>query len=73
MKLVFYDDFKLGAMKGDTVVDLTDAVSGINHTSPQDLLNQLIGNFSQHRSRLQQAVDLNNGEARQVAGLFLFK
>ena len=56
MKLVFYDDFKLGAMKGDTVVDLTDAVSGITHTSPQDLLNQLIENFSQHRSRLQPGI-----------------
>jgi 2-keto-4-pentenoate hydratase/2-oxohepta-3-ene-1,7-dioic acid hydratase in catechol pathway len=61
MKLVFYDDFKLGAMKGDSVVDLTDAVSSINHTSPQDLLNQLIENFSQHRSRLQQAVDQGSG------------
>ena len=61
MKLVFYDDFKLGAMKGDTVVDLTDAVSGITHTSPQDLLNQLIENFSQHRSRLQQAIDQGSG------------
>jgi len=61
MKLVFYDDFKLGAMKGDTVVDLTDAVSGITHTSPQDLLNQLIESFSQHRSRLQQAIDQGTG------------
>ena len=61
MKLVFYDDFKLGAMKGDTVVDLTDEVSGITRTSPQDLLNQLIENFSQHRSRLQQAVDQSTG------------
>ena len=61
MKLVFYDDFKLGAMKGDNVVDLTDAVSGIAHSSPQDLLNKLIENFSQHRSGLQQAVDQGTG------------
>jgi 2-keto-4-pentenoate hydratase/2-oxohepta-3-ene-1,7-dioic acid hydratase in catechol pathway len=61
MKLVFYDDFKLGAMKGDSVVDLTGAVSGIDHTSPQDLLNKLIENFSEHRSGLQQAVDQGTG------------
>ncbi len=61
MKLVFYDDFKLGAMKGDMVVDLTNTVSGITHTSPQNLLNQIIENFSEHRSRLQEAVDKGTG------------
>ena len=36
MKLLFYDDFKLGAMSGNTVVDLSDGVSDISHTSPQE-------------------------------------
>ena len=36
MKLVFFDDFKLGIVKDDTVVDVSGAVSGIEHTSPQD-------------------------------------
>ena len=57
MKLVFYDDFKLGAVAGDTVVDLSDAVADIAHTSPQDLLNQLIERFPDYRQRLQQAID----------------
>ena len=57
MKLVFYDDFKLGAVTGDTVVDLSDAVADIAHTSPQDLLNQLIERFPDYRQRLQQAID----------------
>ena len=61
MKLLFYDDFKLGALKGDTVVDLSGAVSGIQHTSPQDLLNRLIENFSQHRSSLEAAIDSGPG------------
>ena len=26
MKLLFFDDFRLGVLKGDTVVDVTDAV-----------------------------------------------
>ena len=31
MKLVFFDDFKLGAVKGDNVVDLSDAANHIPH------------------------------------------
>ena len=57
MKLVFYDDFKLGAVIDDAVVDLSDAVADIVHTSPQDLLNQLIERFPDYRPNLQQAID----------------
>ena len=62
MKLVFFDDFKLGVVKDDTVVDVSGAVSGIEHTSPQDLIGKLIENFSQHRASLQQAADGASGE-----------
>mgnify|MGYP003319884865 FL=1 len=61
MKLVFFDDFKLGVVKGDTVVDMSNAVSGIEHTSPQDLIGKLIENFSQYRASLQEAVDSGSG------------
>jgi len=61
MKLVFYDDFKLGVMNGDTVVDAASAVSGIHHHSPQDLLNQLIENFPQYRSSLEQLARQGTG------------
>ena len=61
MKLVFYDDFKLGVMNGDTVVDAASAVSGIHHHSPQDLLNQLIENFSQYRSNLEELARQGTG------------
>jgi len=62
MKLVFFDDFKLGVVKDDTVVDVSGAVSGIEHTSPQDLIGKLIENFSQHRASLQQAADGASGK-----------
>ena len=61
MKLVFFDDFKLGVVKGDTVVDMSTAVSGIEHTSPQDLIGKLIENFSQYRAVVQEAVDTGSG------------
>ena len=61
MKLAFFDDFKLGIIKDGNVVDASQAVTGLNHTSPQDLINQVIENFSQHRAALQQAADSNLG------------
>ena len=61
MKLVFFDDFKLGVVKGDTVVDMSNAVSGIEHSSPQDLSGKLIENFSRYRALLQEAVDSGSG------------
>ena len=61
MKLVFFDDFKLGVIKDGNVVDVSGAVAGISHTSPQDLINQVIANFAEHRAALQQAADSGQG------------
>ena len=67
MKLVFIDDFKLGIIKGKNVVDVSEAVAGIPHTSPQDLLNRLIENFSEYRSKLEALVNEQEGKpASQV-------
>lgn len=67
MKLVFVDDFKLGVIKGKNVVDVSDAVAGITHTSPQDLLNKLIENFSEHKGRIETIVNEQEGKpATQV-------
>ena len=57
MKLAFFNDFNLGVIKDDAVVDVTDAVSNITHTSPQDLINRVIQNFDDLRDALQQAAD----------------
>ena len=61
MKLVFYDDFKLGAISGNNVVDLSGAVSGIAHSSPQDLLNRIIEDFSTHRPALDRVISQGSG------------
>ena len=61
MKLVFFDDFKLGVIKEGNVVDVSGAVASVSHSSPQDLINQVIANFSQHRAALQQAADSGQG------------
>jgi len=61
MKLVFFDDFKLGVIKDGNVVDVSAAVANVTHSTPQDLINQVIANFSQHRGPLQQAADSGQG------------
>ncbi len=61
MKLAFFDDFKLGVIKDDSVVDVSDAVSGLNHTSPQDLISRVIENFDDVREALQQAAGSGSG------------
>jgi 2-keto-4-pentenoate hydratase/2-oxohepta-3-ene-1,7-dioic acid hydratase in catechol pathway len=61
MKLLFFDDFKLGVLKDESVVDVSDAVRGIPHTSPHDLINRLIEGFSEYRGRLEEVVNERNG------------
>ena len=53
MKLMYFDDYKLGVVKGDTVVDVSSVVQGIPHTGPHDLINGLIERFAEYRSRLE--------------------
>ncbi len=61
MKLVFFDDFKLGAVKGDRVVDLSSAVSDIARVSPQDVLNTVISEFAQRKGKLEAAIAASDG------------
>ena len=61
MKLLYFNDFKLGALKGDTVVDLSDEVKGIAHTGPGDLINALIEQWDGYKARLEAAVARGSG------------
>ncbi len=55
MKLLFFDDFKLGVLKGDAVFDVSHAVRGIPHSEPHDLISGLIARFDEHKERLEGA------------------
>jgi 2-keto-4-pentenoate hydratase/2-oxohepta-3-ene-1,7-dioic acid hydratase in catechol pathway len=61
MRLLFFDDFKLGVLKGDTVVDVSDVVRDIPHTGPGDLMSGLIGRFADYKGRLEVAVNQGRG------------
>jgi 2-keto-4-pentenoate hydratase/2-oxohepta-3-ene-1,7-dioic acid hydratase in catechol pathway len=55
MKLMYFDDFRLGVLKGDAVVDVSAAVRDIPHTGPHDLISGLIERFADYRHRLEAA------------------
>ncbi|MGH7037447.1 MAG: fumarylacetoacetate hydrolase family protein [Stellaceae bacterium] len=61
MKILFFDDYKLGVLKGESVVDVSALVRDIPHTGPGDLINGLIARFSDYRRRLEEAVAQGQG------------
>src|SRR5215467_6158785 len=63
MKLLFFDDWKLGVLKGDTVVDVSAVVRDIPHTGPHDLINGVIEHFADRKKALQEAADRGRGVA----------
>jgi 2-keto-4-pentenoate hydratase/2-oxohepta-3-ene-1,7-dioic acid hydratase in catechol pathway len=56
MKILFFDDFKLGVLKGDSVVDVSQLVREVPHTGPHNLISGLIERFADYRSALEKAV-----------------
>src|SRR5258705_8169780 len=67
MKILYFDDFKLGVLKGDTVVDVSSVVQGVPHSGPHDLINGLIERFAEYRPRLEQAAA--QGRGKPVSGV----
>ena len=61
MRLLFFDDFRLGVLAGDRVVDVSAVVEGIPHTGPYDLIGGLIARFAEYRGRLAEAARRGRG------------
>jgi 2-keto-4-pentenoate hydratase/2-oxohepta-3-ene-1,7-dioic acid hydratase in catechol pathway len=61
VKLLFFDDFKLGVLERDTVVDVSDVVKDIPRLGPQDVLNGLIARFAEYRGKLEAAAKKGPG------------
>ena len=55
MRLVFFDDFRLGVLQGDSVVDVSEAVRDIPHAGAHDIINSVIARFGEYRGRLEAA------------------
>ena len=53
MKIAFFNDYRLGIVVGNNIVDVTEVVGDIPHLSPSDLLNGLIEQFPDYRNKLE--------------------
>lgn len=62
MKLAFFDDFKLGVVTGDKVVDVSDVVKDIPRLGPQDVIRGVIENFDQLKGKLADAAAKGQGK-----------
>ena len=69
MKLVFFDDFRLGVIRDNLVVDVSAAERDIPHIGPHDLINGLIERWSEYGKRLEDAA--NTGTAMPVGKMRL--
>jgi 2-keto-4-pentenoate hydratase/2-oxohepta-3-ene-1,7-dioic acid hydratase in catechol pathway len=61
VKLLFFDDFRLGALRGDEVVDVSAAVRDIPSVGPHDVIAGLIERFASYRGRLADAARQGRG------------
>jgi 2-keto-4-pentenoate hydratase/2-oxohepta-3-ene-1,7-dioic acid hydratase in catechol pathway len=61
VKILFFDDFKLGILKGDNVVDVSAVVKDIPHTGPHNLISGLIERFGDYRKKLEDAAAKGTG------------
>ena len=61
MKLLFFDEFRLGVVADGAVVDVTEVVSDIPNLGPHDLIAGLIERFDDYRPRLEAAAVKGGG------------
>ncbi|MEX2451476.1 MAG: fumarylacetoacetate hydrolase family protein [Rhodospirillales bacterium] len=61
MKLLHFNDFALGVLKGDAVVDISAVVADIPHLSPQDRIAGLIERFADYRGKIEAHVAEHDG------------
>ncbi len=55
MKLCYFNDYRLGVIKGDSVVDITDAVKDIPHLHNRDLIIGLIDKWDSWKPKVEKA------------------
>jgi 2-keto-4-pentenoate hydratase/2-oxohepta-3-ene-1,7-dioic acid hydratase in catechol pathway len=61
MKLLFFDEFKLGVVKDTHVIDVSAIVREIPHTGPHNLISGLIERFGEYRAALEGAASDHKG------------
>lgn len=62
MKLCYFDEWRLGVIKGDSVVDVTDAVKDIPHLDSRDLILGLIAKWDSYKGKVEKAAADGKGQ-----------
>ena len=62
MKLLFFDDYRLGVLRGEEVVDVTDVAKDIPHLEPHDLMKGVIERWDEYRRPLEEAASQRSGK-----------
>jgi 2-keto-4-pentenoate hydratase/2-oxohepta-3-ene-1,7-dioic acid hydratase in catechol pathway len=55
VKLCYFNDWRLGIIRGDVVVDVTDAVKDIPHIDTRDLITGLIARWDSYKAKVEKA------------------
>jgi len=63
VKLCYFNDYRLGVIKGDQVVDITDAVKDLPHRDTRDLIVSLIASWDSHKAKVEKAAADGKGVA----------
>ena len=61
MKLVLYDDYRLGILKNERVVDAMTALEGMHFHRPQDLIETVITEWNELKPRIEEATEGKEG------------
>ena len=62
MKLAFFDDYKLGVVVGDKIVDVSAVTKGIKALGPQDVIRGVIEKWSTYKGKLAAAAKKGKGK-----------
>ena len=62
MKLAFFDDYKLGVVVGDKIVDVSSEVKGIKALGPQDVIRGVIEKWSAYKGKFAAAAKKGKGK-----------
>lgn len=57
MKLAFFDDYRLGVIKDDEIVDISDALKDITYHTPQELVQMVIEDYDNLQSSITDTVE----------------
>jgi 2-keto-4-pentenoate hydratase/2-oxohepta-3-ene-1,7-dioic acid hydratase in catechol pathway len=62
MRLAFFDDYKLGVVVGDKIVEVSSVAKGIKALGPQDVIRTVIEKWSAYKGRLAAAARKGKGK-----------